>query len=144
MVPMYLELYREDFLKWFLNRWNLGVVSILNLGERENRWIWNFFSVAGSSWLQGKLTCCYFLEYEVAKCTTLIFFFFSIPLLAEPWTWSSPGQSWLSWILFSSSTSEEVGLICMICSLRTSCPLVYRKPLPRCLPAPGLPQPDHQ
>lgn len=62
----------------------LELVSALNLGEREDRWIWNFTSLSGALCLWRELTCCYLLEYKVAKYTTSISF--STPLLAEPWT----------------------------------------------------------
>lgn len=71
-----------------------------------------------------------------------VFFFSSPPLLTKPWTIS--GQFWVLGVLFSSSASEQVGLVSPVCSLRKSHPLIHRSLLPSCLPAPTLPQPGHQ
>lgn len=89
----------------------------------------------------GQLTCNCFLEHKVSECTTVCFFF-SPPLLIKPWTIS--GQFWVLGVLFSSSASEQVGLVSPVCSLRIPCPLIHRSLLPNCPPAPTLPQPGHQ
>lgn len=60
------------------------------------------------------------------------------------WDLNISDQSWVSWVLLGSSTSDEVALVSLTCRLWTSCPLVYRKPLPSCLPAPAFPPPGHQ